>query len=124
MPKTFANIIRIFFLIDMTVVFAMRATPFANGSLKASAAEKNQQELHPPVCLITAMRKKPMIAGGNAKPGQKHHCSKQQECCPMRSAVVSHQPDCPCDCGNWGEYDKRKIDPFDLSGQCVDFLTQ
>jgi hypothetical protein len=85
--KTFADVVRIFFVIDVLVVPAMFARPHQHGILERSRAEEENKHPDWPSRVEGQVREQAVISERDAKPARREHDEKQHDLKPIDAGI-------------------------------------
>jgi len=85
--KTFADVVRIFVVIDMFVVASVLACPHQNRILECSSAEEECEQAHRQFCSESCVRKQTVVTKRDAKAGRGQQYCKHDDVEPIHTEI-------------------------------------
>ncbi len=112
--KTFADVVRIFVVIDMLMVASMLACPHQNRILECTGAEEECEQAHWQFGPESCVRKQPVITERDAKAGRSQQYCKQDDVEPINTEIPEVKRHCG-ECENKRADQERTRDPINAA---------
>jgi len=114
--KTFADVVRVFIVIDMFMMAAMVACPHQDRILERSRAEDECEQAHRLFRPKSHVRKQTVIAGRDAEAGRNQQRCEQSELKPVNTEIPKVKRHCG-ECENKRADQERTRRPIDAAGR-------
>ena len=110
--KTFADVVRIFVVIDMFVVASMLACPHQNRILECSSAEEECEQAHRQFCPERCVRKQTVVTERDAEAGRGQQYREHGDVEPINTEIPEVNRHCG-ECENKRANQERTRRPID-----------